>query len=309
MLDTHAWEQLEGLMFVARRLVEGLFAGRHASPRSGIGQDFFDYRVYAPGDDPRRVDWKLFGRSDRLYIRRHRRLTELDLYLLVDASASMNFADPPSSSSSSSSSSTADKPITKWSHAQQLAAAIAYLAIRQGDRAGVGVFDDSLHAHIPPAGGRTHLMQLVHMLEKSKPDRGTGDIRLAVRSAHASMKRRGLFVICSDLLDPPADLFDALDLLRHDGFEAIVLQVLTPGELTLVGMNDGPRRWVDPETAVAVRAEAGAVQAGYQANINAHIEQVRRGCWARAVDHALIRTDEPIVGALRQYLAKRSSAV
>src|SRR5690606_15362353 len=139
------WAQLGGLMFVARRLVDGLYAGRHLSPQVGMGQDFHDYRPYAPGDDLADLDWKLLGRTDRLYVRRYHRQTDLPVHLMVDASASMHFAGLAKTGQPLS----AERSPTKYRMACLLAAAVAFLVTRQSERVGLGIFAGEPLPHLP----------------------------------------------------------------------------------------------------------------------------------------------------------------
>ncbi len=161
MLDTSAWPNLGGLLFAAKRLVEGIWSGRHESVRTGSGLDFHDYRMYAPGDSPAEIDWKLFGRTDRHYVRRYRQQTDLNAYILVDVSSSMDFARIDSAGRSLRGS----KVMTKLRYAQELAAAIAFLAIRQGDRAAMGLFAKKLFSHVPPGSTWAHLKRICATLE------------------------------------------------------------------------------------------------------------------------------------------------
>jgi uncharacterized protein (DUF58 family) len=303
MIDRASWSKLGGLVFVARRLVEGLWAGRHASTRIGSGLEFHDYRGYSAGDDVAEIDWKLFGRTDRYFVRRHRQLTDLQAYLMVDCSASLNFAGLDRRG----------RPIigpgatTKLTYAASLAAAIAYLTIRQSDLAGLGVFADRLLSHLPPGGTWSHLQRLCTTLEQTGPAVGTGDTPLCLQQAHALMKRRGLVVLIGDLLEEPADLMRGLSRFRHDHFEVIVFQVLTPQELDLGGLGRLQLQLVDAETRRTAPADIAKVRRGYAQQMDQHLAALRRGCLAQGVDYNLITTDQPVAAALRRYLALRNA--
>ena len=334
-------------MFVARRRVEGLWSGRHVSLRYGAGQEFHDYRSYCPGDDTADIDWKLFGRTDRYFVRRQRQLTDLHAYLMLDGSASMDFAgldgqarpivDP-------------DQP-TKWRYGAELAAALAFLMVRQSDRAGLGLFDQRLKSHLPPGGTWAHLQSLCATLEASGPrpggpgrwENGTalnilrGDtetqsqgtkrghstfqrqgnverrpysdsgVGTSLAEAHALMHRRGLVVLISDLLDEPAGLFDGLSRFRHDRFDVIVFQVLTPQELDLRGLEGLHLKMVDAETGQRAPTDIGTIRRDYADRMAGHLGQLRRGCAARGIDYNLLTTDQPVATALRRYLVRRSA--
>lgn len=298
MPETRDWDRLGGLMFSARRAVEGVYAGRHVSPRLGIGLDFHDYRPYVPGDDPARVDWKLYGRTDRHYIKRYVHHTDLHAYLLLDASVSMRFAGLDRRGRN-----TGHKLSTsKWRFAQTLAAAIAFLIVRQGDRVGVGVFDRAVHDHVPPGGGMAHLQRVVSTVERAGPSdtAPSADTGQALHTARELMKRRGLVIVISDLLDDPAGLFDGLDRLRHDRFDALVLQVLSPQERRLENLPASRFEFVDSETRDRVSTHVPGVAARYDRLIEDHIATLSRGCTARGVGFYSITTDQTVPASLRR---------
>lgn len=301
MPDTRNWDELGGLMFTARRAVEGMYAGRHVSRRLGIGTDFHDYRPYVPGDDPARVDWKLFGRTDRHYIKRHVHHTDLHAYLLLDASASMRFAGLDRRGRNTAQ---AGSP-SKWVYARQLAAAIAFLIVRQGDRVGVGMFDRSIHDHIPPGSGMEHLQRVVNMIDRSTVCEASSatDVGASLHTARQLMKRRGLVIVISDLLNEPAGLFDGLDRLRHDRFDAMVLQVLNPQERRLEMLPASRFELVDSETRDRVSTHVPTVATRYNRLMSAHITTLRHGCTARGMMFDSITTNQTIPAALRRILS------
>lgn len=287
-------------MFTARRLVDGLYAGHHASTRHGPGLEFHDYRPYCPGDDPSKIDWKLFGRTDRYYLRRHRQHTDQQVYLLLDATASMDFASPQKPHAPHA-------PVTKLAYAQTLAAAIAFLTIRQGDRVGLGTYADKLLQHLPPAGTWSHLQDLCQTLQRTQAVTTTPNARAAVKQAHRLLSRRALVVLISDLIDEPAPLFDALSLLRHDRFEVIVFQVLTTHELDPTHWGDHPLQLTDPETNQSVTTHPRETRDRYTQHLSQHISAVHRACAARSIDHNLVTTDQPIPAVLQRYLTRRAA--
>ncbi len=305
MLITGDFDRLGGLMFVARRLVEGLLAGRHAAVGLGPGVDFHDYRAYTPGDPLSDVDWKLYGRTDRFYLRRYRHLSELHAYILLDCSASMHFAGLDRRG----------RPLavgnlpTKLAFGAALAAAIGFLTIRQADRAGVGLYADGLIDHLPAGGTWAHLKRLCSVLERARPRQGPGRLRQSLTQAHALMKRRGLLVLISDLLDEPQELLDGLSRFRHDRFEVIVFQTLSPQELDLSGLGRLSLEMVDAETHQRLRTDVDSTAAAYAKRMQQHISRLRRGCLAQGADFNLLTTDQPVTDALRRYLVKRSAAL
>ena len=296
-------------MFVARRLVEGMWAGRHASVRQGRGLEFHDYRAYAPGDDPGDVDWKLYGRTNRFYLRRYQQLTDLNVHLLIDCSASMNFAGLDRHGKAI----TGNDQLTKLRYASALAAAISFLTIRQTDRVGVGVYADRIIEHMPSVGTWAHLKRICNTLESTEPAYRQGDVGAAMRQAHAILRQRGtrargLLVVISDLLDEPGPWFDGINLFRHDRFDVIVFQVLTSQELDLSGIGASRLRLVDAETRHQVGTDIGRTRNRYTQIMGQHITALRRGCTAANVDYNLLTTDQPVTTALRRYLVRRSAA-
>lgn len=294
-----SWSRLSGLMLSARQLVDGLYSGGHASPRPGPGLEFHDYRPYTPGDDVAAIDWKRFGRTDRYYLRRYQRYTDLHAHLLVDISPSMAFAGldeqgrPLDSTAAPS----------KLDCARELAAAIAFLAVKQSDRASLALFDSQVRQALPGGGSWAHLQRICATLEAAAPQPGVvGDVGKALAQLHAMMSRRGLVVLISDLLDDPAGLFDGLGRLRHDRSEVMVLQLLTPQELDLAALGNRPWRLRDSETGIEVKTHAPRVSDRYAALMREHLAVVRRGCLARGAEHVLLRTDQPMVEGLRRML-------
>jgi len=300
------WSALGGLVFVARQLVEGMWSGQHASVRHGSGQEFHDYRQYVSGDDLGDVDWKLYGRTDRYYVRRHRQLTDLHLYLMVDCSASMDFAPVDAAGQRVRGQIPGAITANKFAFASALAAAIAFLTIRQGDRAGLGLCAERLLEHHAPAGTWMDLLRMCRMLEQSRA-RNAGQVGASLAQAHALMRRRGLLVLISDLLDDPREIFDGLDRFRYDRFDVILFQVLTRQELDLSGLGGVRTRMVDAETQGVVTTDVSRVQRRYVEQMGTHLETLQRGCMGRGIDYNLLTTDQSVVTALRKYLVRRNA--
>lgn len=279
-------------MLRARRLVDGLYAGSHPSPRRGAGIEFHEYRAYATGDDPGAIDWKLFGRTDRLYVRRYRQHTDLRLYVMVDASASMDYAGDGG-----------DR--TKLDVACEIAAALAMLAVRQADRVGLGVFDATLRRHLPIAGSWQHLQHVIRAIDELRPAAGPGDAAHAMRQAHRLLRPRTSVVVIGDFLDDPAALLDGVARLRHppqSGCGVTLLQVLTPEELDLNRLRADRIRLADVETPLRVTTDVDAVAARYRELIEGHVQTLRRGAAALGAEHLLVRTDEDLGAVLARWL-------
>lgn len=279
--------QAAGLELAARRVVEGLYAGRHRSPYTGPATEFNDHRSYLPGDDLRSVDWKAFGRSDHLLIRRYREERDLPLALVIDTSASMDYGSPAK---------------REWSIVA--AAALALLAIDQGDRvrlvSGVAGVDSCSREHGGPAGA----MQVLSDLD-GLTWRGTSDLARLAGSLGTYLKRRSLIVVISDLLCDPSELAGPLGTLSARGHDLAVLQVLDRSEIAL------PAEWglsqlSDPEARTAAfTCDAAAAKAGYDQAMHAHLGACRRILAACQGDHVLAVTDTSVADTLGDWLHRR----
>jgi len=301
---------LEGLMFTARRLVDGLYSGLHASPMRGAGIEFQDYRVYTPGDDLRSIDWKLYGRSDRYYVKRFSRDTDLNLHLTIDGSASMNF--------SSLSGAHDHRCPTKFDTARQLAAAIATLVVRQGDRVGTSVFDQRLRSFHRSAGSLTHLQQVVADLEATQPATGPADLGASLAQLHGALsspyhgRQRGVIAILSDCLDDPQPMLRAIDRLRHAGSEVLIFQILSPDELNLESADESGLLVLDPERSgtthdtAPLKTHPAQVAQRYRQLIDEHQRRLAREFASRDIDHTLVHTNRPLIEPLGRYLRLRT---
>jgi uncharacterized protein (DUF58 family) len=303
--------QLGDLLFVAHRLVEGLYAGRHRSPRRGHSTEFYDYRAYAPGDELRRLDWKVLARTDRLYVRRYRHDAQLDMHLLLDRSASMDFAGLTSAGRPLAESPTASPPVlTKWTCARRIAAALALIAIRQLDRVSLLTYADRAQPLLPAGGSYAHLQQLIHALENAAPA-GVTDPQAALASAHAAISaahhKAGLLVLFSDLLEEPADLLAALHPFIHGRFDIVIFHILTPQELDLRKL--AGHHLIDMETRRSLRTFAPAIAPEYRRRMTEHLARLRSSLAAHRIDYRLTLTTEDPIHALRHYVARRAASL
>lgn len=272
-------DRLRDLNVIARTLVEGLTQGRHATPQRGGSTEFFDYRMYVAGDDVRRLDWKLFGRTDRLYVRRHRQFADLTVQIILDCSASMGFAG-------------AIGRLSKHRYASMLAAALAMITIRQGDRAALALAGETLVGALPPGGTLEHLHRLIHAIEAKAPGGATGLVECIGAAQHLIARRR-LVVLLSDFLVEPADLRRSLYPLLHRGCEVMAVQILTPEEVDLRGLGGG--RFVDDETGLSVRSHAPTIARDYARLMREHVAALRRDFTNRGMAfHNATTTDSPI---------------
>jgi uncharacterized protein (DUF58 family) len=275
-------DRLAGLSVSARRAMGGSRQGAHRSNRHGASVEFAEYRDYAPGDPPSLIDWAVYARSDRHLVRRFEEETDLTAHVLLDRTGSMDWRGTG--------------PMRKWDYACQLAAALLYLLVHQGDRAGLVLCGGGEPELLPAAAGIAGLRPLLAAMEATGPA-GRGDVASAVERAADALPRRSLVVLIGDLLQPPADLARAVRRLHHDGRDVRVIQIADPAELVLPG--DGLAELVDAETGERIEADLDEMRAGWRSAVDRHIAAVRRACHACPADHRLVTTDQDIVHALR----------
>ncbi|GAB6165982.1 DUF58 domain-containing protein [Thermostilla marina] len=275
----------------AKQVVEGFLSGMHASPYTGNSVEFLQHRQYAPGDDPRHVDWKVWARQDRLYVKQFREDTNLRCLLVVDVSASMQYGSGP---------------LNKYEYACTLASSLAYLLLRQQDAVGLLAIDESVRASVPVRSKRSQLEMITQALDVSVPAQKT-EIYQNLIAAVDHMPGRGLVVLVSDLLIPREGLFRGLQGLRAKGHDVVVFHVLDDDELEF--RLSGPTRFESLETDEVVPCDARSLREGYLQELRKYLEEVRRGCARGGVDYTLVRTGEPLDAALAAFLSYRMSAI
>lgn len=288
LLEPRELAALGGLEFVARQVVEGFIAGLHRSPHRGFSVEFAEHRMYQPGDDLRHIDWRMFGRSDRYYVKQYEAETNLRAFLLLDTSASMEWA------------SEGQQP--KLWYARQLAASLALLLLRQGDSVGLVAFDEVSRASVPARGGRRHWYEMLRVLEGVSGS-GRTDATSALRDIAGRLRRRGLIILLSDLLVEPEATRLALRFLRHRGHEVLVFHLLDPGERELPGLADA--RFVDPETSEELPVSVADLRSEYREAVGRALVEWRDALAPQGIDHTVVQTDQPMAHALRAYLRKR----
>ncbi len=279
----------------ARAVVEGVLAGLHKSPFKGQSVEFLQHREYARGDDLRRVDWKVWGRQDRLTVKEFEEETDLRLTLLVDGSASMDYVP--------------DRPVAgprlgKYDYAATLAASLAWLALSHGDAVGCAVFDDHLRAAVPARTARSHLASVVEVLERPRGGRATA-FAPVLREVAETLPPRGLVAVVTDLLGDRDGVFQGLRLLRKRGHDLVLLHVMDDDELDFPFA--GPTRFEGLELPDDVACNPRALRAGYLEALGAFLASARRRAAADRCDYALIRTGEPVDAALVKFLSRRAS--
>jgi uncharacterized protein (DUF58 family) len=288
LLNLEELERFENLLVFAKAVVEGYFTGKHKSPYRGSAAEFADYKEYAPGDELARLDWRVYGRTRRLYLRQFEEETDMTVYLMLDTSGSMRYAG--------------EKRQSKFFLAAKIAAALAYLMMSQNDKAALVLFAQKVTQFLSPGGTRRHLHRIVTELERVRPALTTG-IAGAVQECNALFKKRGRIVILSDFLDDTDALFDALAQFVHRKFEILLLQIVDPDELNLPAFNAA--KFVDLETAETVQVDPEEIRESYQANIQRHIDALAREADLRQIQHRLVDTQRPYIDAIEAYLGFR----
>lgn len=288
LLDPAALLRIRSLELRARVVVEGFWSGIHRSPYHGFSAEFSEYRQYAPGDDVRHIDWRVYARSDRYFIKKFEDETNLRCQLLVDGSRSMRFGDAPGR--------------TKHQYAATLAATFAYFLSSQGDAVGLTRFDDTVRDYLPPRNRPGHLRRLMLALEAPAEGHATDFGRPLERVAQMH-KRRGMFVLLSDLLAPLDLLETRLGFLRARGHEVLVFQILDPRELDFEF--DAPARFTDLETGRELFIEPAAARREYRERLAEHLDSAARICQRNGIDYYLSPTDRPFDLALFDFLTSR----
>ena len=290
LLSPTELERFGNLLVFARSTVEGYFAGKHKSPYRGSSVEFADYKEYIPGDDPKRIDWRAYGRSRRLFVRQYEAETDMVVYLLVDVSASMDYAG--------------NDPQSKYILAAKIAAALSYLMIHQGDKAALVLFAEKLKNFLPPGGTRRHLHNLVNELELAQPAFGTG-IAQALSECDLLFKKRGRLVVLSDFWDDPRKTFEALSRFVHRKFEILLLHVAHPHELDLPGVHAA--RFHDMESHDEIEAEPEEIRTAYRDSARRRSEALAREANSRHISYALVNTRRPYLDAIEAYLGFRGT--
>jgi uncharacterized protein (DUF58 family) len=290
-LDPKVLDKIEGLDLKARLIVEGTISGLHKSPYRGFSVEFAEHREYVPGDDIRFLDWKVFGRSDRLYIKRYEDETNLEATLVVDVSESMTYRGSE------------DGP-NKLDYARWAAAALGYLITQQQDSVGLCLFDDQIRRTLPPGSNPVHLRTLFAALDAATPTGGTG-VGRALREVGESLRRRGLVLLFSDLLDDPVQIARGLKHVRNRGHEMILFHVLDHDELTFPF--ERLTRFEGLEGIPDVVAQPEALRTAYLAEVAEFQKSLSRTCHANRIDYVPLDTSESLGTALAAYLARREA--
>lgn len=279
--------KLKRIDLKARLVVEGFLTGLHRSPFKGFSCEFAEYRTYMPGDEPKRIDWKIYAKTDRFYVREYQEETNLKAYILLDASNSMSY--------------TSDK-VTKIEYGSCLAASLAYLLIKQRDSVGLLTFTTKINDYIPPRSTPTHLSVLFGAIDKIKTG-GETDLANCFHQLAERIKRRGLVIIISDLFDDKERIITALRHFRHKKHEVLVFHILDKNEINFAF--NQPLILKDLETAKEISLDPRVIRKHYQKSIADYFSDFKRRCRMHLIDYHLITTDMPLDFALLSYLQKR----
>lgn len=287
-IDPSILAALDNLELRARVVVEGFLAGLHKSPKRGFSVEFTDYRHYVRGDDLRHVDWKLYGRTDKLYIRQYEDETNVRSYVVIDSSASMACGE---------------QAMTKMDYAKTLASALGYFMIQQRDAVGLISYDEVVNDYVPAKARKQHLLTLLRSVHRLQAARHTNSVK-PLQELAASLRQRSQIVLISDMLSDEVETIRTLRQLRAMGNEVIVFHVLDEQELGFA-FNESSA-FVDLETGERYLTTPGAIRDSYLENLQQYLDYCRSQCQRGGVDYCLLSTAQPLDRALAAYLSSRS---
>lgn len=287
LADPHTLARLASLELRARVVVEGVISGLHRSPHHGYSVEFAEHRDYTPGDEIRHIDWRVYGRSDRYYVKQYEEETNLRAHIALDTSSSMLYGSGP---------------MTKMQYAATAAAALAILLMQQRDSVGLATFSDGVQGFLPASGTAPHIREVLSRIERAETLPRT-DVGAALHDLAERIKRRGLVLLFSDLLTDASSVLYGLRHFRHRRHEVVVFNVLDRAELDFPfrehaifeGMEEEGRLPIDPNV----------VRRDYLNAVQGHITELRKGCRDLQLDYLLMPTDQPIDDALARYLSER----
>lgn len=286
-LDPAVLAQLSNLELIAKTVVDGFVSGLHRSPDFGFSQEFAEYRAYSPGDDLRHVDWNVFARTERAYLKRYRGETNTTVMVMLDASASMAFASGT---------------VRKLEYAKYLASALVYLAHLQRDGTGLIVFADQVEHFVPPSSRQGQLNRMLHAIDKAVPGKRT-DFAHPFYHLQDVMKRRAITVLISDFFEDPEIVMRTVEPLRQRGNELVLFHVLDPGEIK---PNIGTASLLlDMETGEAMEASPEYARTEYAERMKSHLENMASKARGAGASYFLLQTDRPLDEGLREYFRMR----
>jgi uncharacterized protein (DUF58 family) len=286
-IDPKALTRISSLELIARTVVEGFISGLHRSPHLGFSVNFAEYRAYHPGDDIRKIDWKVYGRSDRFFVKEFEGETNTSIHLILDCSRSMAYGS---------------QGIRKIEYGQFLAASLGYFAFKQRDSVGFISYDDDIIDYIPARGSVGHLNAVLHAIERAHTGEKT-DFAKPLMQIAERLRRRGIVVVISDLYDEPAKVMNGLRHLAFRGNDVIVFQILDPEELRFDFSSSA--QFVDMETRAEMHVIPDYVRQEYRKLLKNQITENDKACHKDRMDFSLMDTSQPLDSALFSYLVRR----
>ncbi len=287
-LNPKVVSKLSNLELIARLVVEGFIVGLHKSPYHGFSVEFSEHRQYSPGDETRYIDWKVYGRTDKYFIKQFEEETNLRAYIILDASRSMAYSSGDN--------------ITKFEYACYLAGALSYLIMMQRDAVGLVIYDEGIRKFLPPRSVRSYLDLILSELERTEPGNRTNTAK-SLHLVAERIKRRGLVIVLSDLLDEQSEVISAFKHFKHKKNELIVFQILDPMERNFSFNVDA--LFKDMETSEKVMTQSLYVQKSYREAIDEFIKRYKVECLVNGIGYELMDTATPFDVALFRYLSKR----
>jgi len=289
-IDPTVLASLDNLELRARVVVEGFINGLHKSPNRGFSVEFTDYRHYYRGDDMRHVDWKLYARSDKFYIKQYEDETNVRCYVVLDASASMNYSSGG---------------MSKLEYGRTLASALSYFIMRQRDAVGLITFDEKVRDYLPALCRQPHLIRILRTLSALKPGEGTNAVR-PLSDLAMNLNRKSLVILISDMLEDEDSIIKTLQRLRSMGNDVIVFHVLDEAELNFTFME--PTEFVDAETSETYITSPAAIRESYLKQLTDYLANCRKQCQSSGIDYCLLNTAQPLDAALSSYISRRAKS-
>lgn len=284
-VDPQVLARINNLKLVARTVVEGFITGLHRSPYMGFSIDFAEHRAYMPGDDIRSIDWRLYARTDKYFVKKFEADTNTDFMVLFDVSASMGYTTGG---------------LTKFDYGRFLAASLTYFSRHQRDRVGLVTFDNDIVEYVPPSA--KHLEIVLHHLERAEP-MGTGEFRKPMRKIAGLLRRKGLVVVISDFYEDPEQVVNSITELKFRGNDVVTFHLLDPAELTLPFNKS--IYFEDMESGEQIPVVPTRIREKYTEKVADHIDVVSKKLRAHQIDYTLLDTSMPLDFALFQYLSER----
>lgn len=285
-LDPVVLSRISSLDLLARTVVDGFISGLHRSPYLGFSVDFAEHRPYTPGDDVRRIDWRVFGRTDRLFVKEFEADTNANLSVLFDVSGSMHYGSGP---------------ITKIEYGKYLAACLTYFSRKQRDRVGIVTFDDDIIEYVPPSA--KHLEVVLHTIDRIQPREREGGFELPLNKIAQMLTRRSLLVVISDLYEDPDVIIRALSRLHHKGNDVIVFHLLDPAEVEFPF--EEAAQFQDIESGERMPVVPEKLREEYRGHLEAHLDTLKRRMVQNEIDYCFVQTSQPLDHALFEYLSRR----